>query len=408
MRFISNLVGRETSTLSNPKEWLSSMFSATSTSGVKVSVDRALHHSTIYSCVNILSESLASLPLSVYEKTTKGEKNYNKKALKHPLYNLLHDEPNDDMTSFTWIQVVMIHLLLRGNHYSQIIRNNAGHITGIYPLDPEKMKVVRLESGRIGYIYRHDSYGEVALENMEVLHFIGMTLDGIIGISPIEYNRNTIGSSIAMEEFGATLFKNGANPSGVVSGSKVGSMSDIAFDRFRKSFKENHQGLMNTGKPLILEDGFTFTPITISNRDGQYLENRKFSKAEEAAMYRIPLHMINELDKASFSNIEHQSMQFVVDAIRPWAVRIEKEIKRKCLTTKEKITHYIKFNLGALLRGDTKSRYEGYESAITKGCWMTRNEARELEDLNPIDGLDEMIIPLNFGKEGSDVKEEEK
>ena len=397
MRFIRNLVGRDTSTLSAPKEWLSSMFSKTSTSGVNVTVDKALEHSTVYSCVNILSESMASLPFSVYEKTSKKQKNYTKKATNHPLHELLHDEPNDDMTSFSWMQVVMMHLTLRGNHYSQIIRNNAGNVVGIYPLDPEKMQIIRLESGKIAYLYRHDTLGEQGLDASEILHFIGMTLDGIVGLSPISYNRNTIGASIAMEEFGATLFKNGATPSGVVSGNGVKSMSDTAFERFRQSFKDNYQGLMNAGKPLILEDGFTFTPITISNRDGQYLESRKFTKAEIAAIYRVPLHMINELDKATFSNIEHQSMQFVVDAVRPWAVRIEKEIKRKCFSTKEKKSYFVKLNLGALLRGDTKSRYEAYESAITKGCWMTRNEARELEDLNPIDGLDEMIVPLNYG-----------
>jgi len=408
MNLLSRLSKRETSTLSNPKEWLSSIFGGTSKSGVNVTVKNALEHSTVYDCVNILSQDLASLPLSVYKQQTKNDKSFKSKDTSHPLHFLLSDEPNDDMTSFTWKQVLMIHLLLRGNHYSQIVRNNANEVIGIYPLDNDKMTVVRLESGKIGYIYRHDTYGEVALDSKEVLHFIGMTLDGIIGVSPITYKRHTIGASIAMEEFGSTLFKNGATPSGVVSGDKIGSMSDTAFERFRESFKENYQGLMNAGKPLILEDGFKFTPITISNKDGQFLESRKFSKAEIASMYRVPLHKINELDKATFANIEHQSMEFVTDAIRPWAVRIEKETKRKLFSPAEKKTHCVKFNLGALLRGDTKSRYKAYESAITKGCWMTRNEARELEDLNPIDGLDEMIVPLNFGKEGDNAKKEEK
>lgn len=407
MNLLSRLASRENSTLSSPREWLSSIFGSTSKSGVSVTVKNALEHTIVYSCVNILSESLASLPLSVYKTEIKNDKIHKSKARNHSLNNLLHDEPNDDMTSFSWMQVVMMHLLLRGNHYSQIIRNNAGQVTGIYPLDPEKMVVVRLDSGKIGYLYRHDTFGEVGLESREVLHFIGMTLDGITGLSPISYNRHTIGASIAMEEFGSTLFKNGATPSGVVSSDTVRTMSDTGFERFKKSFKDNFQGLMNAGKPMILEDGFKFTPITISNKDGQYLESRKFTKAEIAGFYRIPLHMVNELDKATFSNIEHQSIQFVVDAVRPWAVRMEKEIKRKCLSPIEKLTHYIKFNLGALLRGDTKSRYEGYESAITKGCWMSRNEARELEDMNPKDGLDEMIVPLNFSKEGEDVKEEE-
>jgi HK97 family phage portal protein len=207
-----------------------------------------------------------------------------------------------------------------------------------------------------------------------------------------------------METFGSTLFKNGANPSGVVSGKSVKAMSDQAFDNFKKSFEDKYQGMMNAGKPLILEEGYEFKPITISNKDGQYLESRKFTKEEIASMYRIPPHMVNLLDKATFANIEHQSIQFVVDAVRPWAIRIEQEIKRKSFTPAEKKNYYVKFNMGALLRGDTQSRYTAYESAITKGCWMSRNEARELEDLNPIDGLDEMIVPLNYGKEGDSAK----
>ncbi len=227
-------------------------------------------------------------------------------------------------------------------------------------------------------------------------------MNGIIGMSPIEYNRHTIGMSIAMEEFGGTLFKNGATPSGVVSGEGVKSMSDTAFERFKQSFKENYQGLMNAGKPLILEGGFKFTPITISNRDGQYLESRKFTKADIASMYRIPPHMINEMDKATFSNIEHQSIQFVTDAIRPWAVNIEQESRRKLLSDSEKSNHYVKFNLAALLRGDTTSRYTAYGMAIKDG-WMVRNEAREMEDMNPIDGLDDPLYPLNMAKEGENA-----
>lgn len=400
MSLIGQLTSRETSTLAAPREWLTSLFGGSSKAGVNVTVQNSLEHTSVYSCVNVLSESVAQLPIHVYERVTSKQRTYKQKAFNHQLYWLLHDEPNDEMTSFTWLQVVMMHLTLRGNHYSQIVRNNANRIVGIYPLTPDKMKIVRLDSGKIAYIYRHDTVGDVPLDASEVLHFIGMTLDGIVGLSPISYNRHTIGSSIAMEEFGATLFKNGATPSGVVSGEGVKTMSDPAFERFKQSFQENHQGLMNAGKPLILEDGFKFTPITISNRDGQYLESRKFTKAEIASMFRVPLHMINQLDNATFSNIEHQSLEFVMYSIAPWATRIEKEIKRKCFSPAEKKAFFTKFNLGALLRGDTKSRYEAYESAITKGCWMTRNEARELEDLNPIDGLDDIIVPLNFGKEG--------
>jgi HK97 family phage portal protein len=404
MSIIGALRARDSSGLASPKEWLSSMFSMESYSGVNVTTKRAMEHTAVYDCINILSESIASLPMSVYKTETKQQKSFKIKDTNHPLHFLFHDEPNADMTAFTYYQLIMVHLLLRGNFYVQIVRNNAGRVTGLYPLENEKMQVVRLESGRIGYLYTSAAYGQVALESSEVLHYIGMSLDGIVGISPIAYNRHTIGASIAMETFGSTLFKNGATPSGVVSGKGVTSMSDTAFERFKQSFKESYAGLMNAGKPLILEDGFEFKPITISNKDGQYIESRKFTKAEIASIYRVPLHMLNELDKATFSNIEHQSMQFVVDAVRPWAIRIEQENKRKCFTPAEKKNYYVKFNMGALLRGDTQSRYTAYESAITKGCWMSRNEARELEDLNPMDGLDEMIVPLNYGKEGDSAK----
>ncbi|WP_345993755.1 phage portal protein [Sulfurimonas sp. HSL-1716] len=398
MNIINALMSRDTSTLSSPKEWLSALFSSESYSGVNVTTKRAMEHTAVYDCVNIVSESIASLPISVYKTEIRSSKTFNKKDTQHQLYHILHDEPNPDMTSFSFFQLLMVHLLLRGNFYAQIVRNNAGVITGIYPLDNEKMKVVRLDSGRIGYIYT-SSYGEVGLDASEVLHYIGMSLNGIVGISAIAYNRHTIGASIAMETFGSTLFKNGANPSGVVSGKEVTKMSDTAFKRFKESFKEAYQGLMNAGKPLILEDGYTFTPITISNKDGQFIESRKFTKAEIASIFRVPPHMINELDKATFSNIEQQSIDFVTNAIRPWCIRIEQETKRKCFTATEKKSYYVKFNMGALLRGDTLTRYQAYESAITKACWMNRNEARELEDLNPVDGLDDMLVPLNFGKD---------
>lgn len=406
MSVLSQMQQRDnsSSSLSAPSGWLSSMFSHTSKSGVNVTIKNSLEHTSVYACVNILSESISTIPVFVYKTETNGEKSKKTKAKTHSVYDLLHDEPNDDMTSVDYWQLVMVDLLLRGNHYSQIIRNNAGIVTTIYPLQADKIQVVRLESGKLAYMYTHGTIGIVPLEAKEVLHFKGMTLDGIIGLSPISHNRHTIGASIAMETFGATLFKNGATPSGVVSGKGVTSMSETAFSRFKQSFKESYTGLMNAGKPLILEDGFEFTPISISNKDGQFIESRKFTKSEIASIFRVPPHMINELDKATFSNIEHQSIKFVTDAIYPWSVRIEKECKRKLFTSAEKKNHYVKFSLGALLRGDTKSRYEAYESAITKGCWMNRNEARDLEDLDPIEGLDEMLLPLNYGKD-NDAKD---
>ena len=401
--FLSPFTNRETSSLSSPSAWLSEIFAPTSKAGVKVTAESAMQHTSVYVCVNVLSESVASLPVSVYKRYEKGGKPHKEKAYAHNVHAILHDEPNEEMTAFSFKQVVMLHLLLRGKSFAQIIRNKAGQVVWVYPLSADNMEVVRLESGKLGYLYKHNKLGKVPLMASEVLHFIGMSLDGITGLSPIEYNRHTIGLSVAMEEFGSTYFKNGANGGGVLQTEK--SLSNDAFDRLKSDWSAKYAGLVNANKPIILEEGLSWEKLAISNEDSQFLQSRKFSKAEIASIYRVPLHMINEMDKATFANIEHQSIQFVIDAIRPWVIRMEQELKRKLFTAAEKKNHDIKFNLGALLRGDTKSRYDAYESATTKACWMTRNEVRELEDLNPIDGLDDLLLPLNMAKEGSDAKE---
>lgn len=400
-----NLIGafsqHDTSTLSSPKRWLLDMFGGNiTTSGVNVTSERAIAHTAVYDCVNILSQSIASLPFSVYKREVLKDKSLNNKAFNHPLYTILHDEPNNEMTSYTWRVVVMVHLALRGNHFSQIIRNNAGKVTGIYPLNPDKMQIVRLENKELRYMYQSDSYGQVPLYPNEILHFIGMTMDGIIGMSPIEYNRHAIGMSIAMEEFGGTYFKNGANGGGVLH--TENKLSEPAFERLKSEWASKYAGLVNANKPIILEEGLKWEKLAISNEDSQFLQSRKFQKSEIASIYRIPPHMINEMDKATFSNIEHQSIQFVTDAIRPWVVNIEQECRRKLLSDSEKANHYMRLNLAALLRGDTKSRYEAYGMGIKDG-WLVRNEAREMEDLNPLDGLDEPLYPLNMAKEGDNA-----
>lgn len=365
-------------------------------SGVNVTPDLAMQHTAIFACVQVLADSLAMLPLDLYRRYQKNGRQNKEKATDHRLYSLLHDTPNPELTSFAWRHSMMCMLGTRGNHYSQIVRDGAGRVIGLYPLLSDKMEVRRRHpSGRLAYLYTLDNGSVAALEPEEVLHIQGLTLDGVMGLNPIAYNRHTIGASMAMEEFGSTLFKNGATPSGVVSGEGVKSMSDTAFERFKESFKANFQGLMNAGKPLILEDGFKFTPITINNKDGQYLESRKFTKSEIASIYRVPLHMINDLDKATFSNIEHQSLEFVIHTIMPWAVRIEQALNKSLLSDTERSTYFIKFNISALLRGDMKTRFEAYGMAIKDG-WMNRNEPRDLEDMNPADGLDEYLYPLNM------------
>lgn len=390
-----------TSTLSSPSQWLLDLFNPTTSSGVNVNSISAMQHTAVWTCINILSQSIAVLPLSLYKREIKNKKSISTKAYNHSLFSILHDEPNSEMTSFSWRIAAMTHLGTKGNHYSQIIRTTGAKVVGIYPLLPEKMRVVRLESGSLAYLYSSTQYGEVPLNSDEILHFKGMTLDGIVGMNPIEHNRNTIGLSMAMEEFGGTYFKNGANGGGVLQTDK--SLSDEAFNRLKKDWASKYAGLVNANKPIILEEGLKWEKLAISNEDSQFLQSRKFQKSEIASIYRIPPHMVNEMDSATFANIEHQSMQFVIDAVMPWVVSMEQEMNRKLLSTSEKSNYYVKFNLSALLRGDTKTRYEAYGAGIKDG-WMTRNEAREMEDLNPIEGLDDPLYPLNMIKEGANAQ----
>lgn len=388
---IKNLFSRSTPSPATHAFWRS-MATPLALSGIKVTCDTAMRHAAVYACVKVLSETIASLPLNVYERKS----NKTTKASAHPLYNLLHNQPNNDMTSYSWRQIMVTQDQLHGNHYSQIIRTNGGKVVGLYPLNPTKMQIMRNKDGEIVYKYTADD-GEVALTRNDVLHIVGFSYDGITGISQIIAGANTIGLSMAMEQFGSEFFKNGAHGSGVLKLPQT--LSDEAYQRLSKAWGEKYTGIGNSNKPIILEGGADWTSMTISNEQSQFLESRKFQIADIARIFRVPLHMINELDKATFSNIEHQSIEFVRDTIRPIATRIEQAMNAKLFSEAEREKYFVKFNLDALLRGDTKSRYEAYGMAIRDG-WMSRNEARGLEDLNPEKGLDEFILPLNMTKEG--------
>ncbi len=343
--------------------------------GKLVNPRNAVQVSAVYACVRVIAETIASLPVGVYEETDGGTR----KAKEHPLYRLLHDEPNSEMTSFVMREVMLSHLLLWGNSYTQIIRSGKNNIVGLYPLLPDRMTVDRDAKGKLTYTYITTEGQQVNLRPTDVLHIPGLGFDGIMGYSPIALEKNAIGLGIAAEEYGSTFFKNGARPSGVLT--HPNTVKDPK--RLRESWNAAYGGSSNGGKVAVLEESMTFTPISIPNNEAQFLETRKFQVEEICRIYRVPPHMIGDLSRSTFSNIEHQSIDFAVHTIRPWLVRIEQAMNRALFSENEKGRFYVQFNIDGLMRGDYKSRMEGYAIARQNG-WMSANDIRGLENLNPI------------------------
>ena len=375
-------------------------FTGGSTAGKNVTERSAMQMTAVYSCVRVLSEAVAGLPLHVYKYRSDGGK---EKALNHPLYFLLHDEPNPEMTSFVFRETLMTHLLLWGNAYAQIIRNGKGEVVALYPLMPNRMTVDRDENRRLYYKYyrgndeaiRSKEY-EIILSPYDVLHIPGLGFDGLVGYSPIAMAKNAIGLAIATEEYGAKFFANGAAPSGVLELS--GTLKNP--DKVRESWNATFGGSHNANKVAVLEEGMKYTPISISPEQAQFLETRKFQINEIARIFRVPPHMVGDLEKSSFSNIEQQSLEFVKYTLEPWLVRWEQSMVRSLLTPSEKREYFIKFNVDGLLRGDYASRMSGYATARQNG-WMSANDIRELENLDRIpaeEGGDLYLINGNMTK----------
>ena len=358
-----------------------SFFMGASSSGRRVTERTAIQMTAVYSCVRILSETLASLPLHIYESSETNSR----KATKHPLYKLLHDEPNPEMTSFIFRETLMTHLLLWGNAYAQIIRNGKGEVLALYPLMPDRMRVDRDEYGQLYYEYMlSDSdanakeSGAVRLSTQDILHIPGLGFDGLVGYSPIAMAKNAIGMAIATEEYGAAFFANGATPSGILTHPGVIKNPEAMRESWSKGF-----GGRNSHKVAILEEGMNYTPISIAPNEAQFLETRKFQLNEIARIFRVPPHMVGDLEKSSFSNIEQQSLEFVKYTLDPWVSRFEQAMTRRLLTDDEKKKYYIKFNVDGLMRGDYQSRMNGYATARQNG-WMSANDIRALENLDLI------------------------
>lgn len=354
------------------------------TSGKPVNERTAMQTTAVYACVRILAEAIASLPLHVYKYREDGGKEL---VHDHPLYSLLHDEPNPEMTSFVFRETLMSHLLIWGNAYAQIVRDGAGRVLGLYPLLPSQMDVDRDPKGNLIYTYSRQSdenpnfktMGDIVLRSDDVLHIPGLGFDGLTGYSPIAMAKNAVGMTLACEEYGASFFANGANPGGVLE--HPGVLKDPS--KVRESWNSVYKGVTNAHKVAVLEEGMKYHQIGIPPEEAQFLQTRKFQINEIARLYRIPPHMVGDLEKSSFSNIEQQSLEFVKYTLDPWVIRWEQALQKALLLPGEKGKYFIKFNVDGLLRGDYASRMNGYATGRQNG-WFSTNDIREMENLNPI------------------------
>ena len=347
--------------------------------GPSVSETTAINYSAVFDAVWIISNTIASLPLILYQRVGEsGKKRYQRSEL----YNLLHNQPNSEMTSYIWREISQAHLLLWGNAYSQIIRTKGDEIDSLWPLNPQRVQVKR-ENGRLIYVFKDTNHREHIFKPEQILHIPGFGFDGRVGKSVISIARQSIGLGLATEEFGARFFGNGANTEIVLKHPGRFSEKSGAIDRIRKQWEEKYQGLSNAHKPFILEEGMDIDKLTIPPDDAQFLETRKFQVDEIARWFHIPPHKLKELSRSTYTNIEHQQIEYVTDTIRPWLVRWENHLNWKLLDVNERKTYFTEFLMDALLRGDTATRYQAYATARQNGI-MNADEWRAKENMNPI------------------------
>jgi len=350
--------------------------SSMSNSGIIVDEESALKISAVYACVKVISETVASLPLKLYKKLPSGDTEV---ASHHPLYSVLNCTPNDEMTAFTFWELLTTNLLLRGNGYATVKRNKSGQVTELYPLKAENMTVIRdPTTDALKYEYKSGVKTKTYTPR-QIIHIPAFTSDGVKGKSPIGYAREAMGLALATEEFGARWFGNGARPGGILE--HPGVVKDP--EKLRTSWNQVYQGSKNSHKVAVLEEGMKYHSIGMSPEDSQFLQTRAFQLTEIARIFRVPPHMIGDLSRSTFSNIEHQSIDFITHTIRPWLVRLEQAIMRTLLNEDERTIYFAKFNVSGLMRGDFATRMSGYATARQNG-WMSANEIRALEDMNKI------------------------
>lgn len=349
----------------------------------------ALQIAAVFSCVRVLAESFGQLPLELMERDGRNRA----PATSHPLYWILHLSPNPEMTSAELRMTMMSHLATWGNAYAQIVYDRAGRRRELWPLRPDRIRPLRQPDGRLIYEYTGADGQLIVLDRTEILHVRGVSFDGIIGYSPIGLARRAFELKQQMEEFATAFWANDARPGVVLKHPKT--LGPTAQENLRRSWEERHQGPNRANRPAILEEGMDISVIGMPQSDAQFLESQKFSRTEIASIFRVPPHMIGDLERATFSNIEEQAQEFVDYTLLPWVELWKQAIARDLLDANERKRYYAHFRTQALLRGKHIDRAQFY-SALQQIGAMSPNDIRELEDMNPIDGGDVYMVPLNL------------
>ena len=392
MKFLDRILGRKAST---PDQIVRAYLAgATSASGMPVNEETAYTAAAVYSCIRVIAETVASLPLQVYERLPDGGK---QRAENHPLWDLLTKAPNAWQTPFEFRELLQGHLLLRGNAYAAITWVGQSVAKELIPLHPDRVTVEQRPDFSLVYKVARKSGAPIQINQEDMLHLRGLSSDGVTGRAPLEDARDAIGLALATQRYGARVFKNNATPAVVIT--HPSKLSPEARNGLREQWDDIYSGTDNAARTAVLAEGMKVEKLSMTAEDAQFLETRKFSRSEIAGIFRVPPHMIGDLDRATFGNIEHQSIEFVTHCIRPWLVRWEQALSMALFTAPGK--YFPEHNVDALLRGDIKSRYEAYAIGRTNG-WLSANEIRSWERLNPIPGGDTYIEPMNTRPLGTD------
>lgn len=352
--------------------------------GMPVNPGNAETISTVFSCVQSIAETVASLPLVLYRRASNGDR---ERAMDHPLYGVLHGRPNERQTALEFREQLTAHVLLWGNGYAEIHSDAAGSVTSLTAIHPRNVTVLQLPSGRIRYDVSDPQTGKVRpLLSDEVLHLKDRTDNGIVGKSRIQVAREMLGGVLAAQEHGTRSFANGARLSGVLQTPNV--MGDDSIERLRDSWNAQFAGSGNSGKTAILENGLTYQQLSMSHEDAQWLQSRQFSVEEVCRIFRIPPVLVADLRHANFSNSVEMNRWFVTHTLRRWLTMWEEAGERSLLGPIARTRYFIEHNVEGLLRGDSKGRADFYKAGITDG-WLLRSEARRLENLPTIEGIDD-------------------
>jgi HK97 family phage portal protein len=374
--------------LTSDKPYSPSYWFSRAQSGVNVNEDIALRYSAFWGCVRIISETIACLPWCVYKKNSRGRT----EDTKSPIYWLLHTQPNPEMGAFVFKELMVRRMLTHGNAYAEIERDASGRPVWLWPIDPERVTVDRDERGSLVYKVKNANGEEVPISPNDVFHLKGPGGDGLTGYSVLRLAAESIGSGTAMDRFGASFFGNGAHVSVVLKHPKT--LSKDASERLTQSIIEKQSG-KNALRPMVLEEGMEMERMGVPPEDAQFLESRKFQIGDLARWFRVPPHKLGLLDRATWSNIEQQAIEFVTDAIVPTCIRMEQEADLKLYGRKNVGVYYTKFNVAAIMRGDMKSRYDAYAVGRQWG-WLSPNDVLALEDSNPIKNGDLYLVPVNM------------